>query len=101
MSSTKARPMNRRASANFAGLDGCRDPSFTHSQAKTGDNRITNAACTENNHEAYSEMSNSPTYTKREANRLIMDQACSHAPQDRDANAKKISNARKPHHSNA
>jgi hypothetical protein len=56
MSNTKASPTNRSASANFAGEDGCRGPSLTHSQAKMGDKRITNAAWMDTNHDAYSLM---------------------------------------------
>ena len=44
MSRTNARPTNISASANFAGDDGWRGPSLTHSHANTGDSRITNAA---------------------------------------------------------
>src|SRR3989442_999754 len=55
-SSTKARPTNNSARANFAGEDGCRGPSFIHNHAKMGDKRITNAAWTDTNQDAYSLM---------------------------------------------
>ena len=39
--------MNSRPSANFAGTDGSRGPSRSHSHAKTGASRITKTGCTD------------------------------------------------------
>ena len=44
--------MNRSAQANFAGEDGWREPSRTHSHAKIGARMITNRAWIETNHDA-------------------------------------------------
>src|SRR5947207_14105721 len=93
MSSTKASPTNSSASAKFAGEDGWRGPSFTHSQANAGDSRITNAAWMDTNHDAYSLMPSSSRRTYRSANRFSVDPACSYAPQKSDANAKNTTTA--------
>src|SRR5207249_1746032 len=77
MSSTKASPTNSSARANFAGEDGCRGPSFTHNHAKMGDKRITNAAWTDTNQDAYSLMPSSSRWTYRSANSASVDPACS------------------------
>src|SRR5215471_5998970 len=50
-SSRNAIPANSSASTNFDGTDGWRGPSFTQIHANTGDNRITNSACTDTYHE--------------------------------------------------
>src|SRR6058998_4436671 len=81
MSNTNARPTNTSASANLAGLEGWRGPSRIQSQAKNGDSRITNAACTDTNQEAYSLIPKSSRCTYRSANSVSVDPACSYAPQ--------------------
>src|SRR2546422_8810142 len=75
MSRTNARPTNISASANFAGDDGGRGPRLTHSHANTGDRGITNAACTDTNHEADRLTPSSSRRNYRAANRVILDPA--------------------------
>src|SRR5438105_1159833 len=52
ISSTKARPTNISASANFAGDNACLGPSLTHTHANSGDKMITNADWTATNDDA-------------------------------------------------
>src|SRR2546423_6308208 len=85
MSSTNASPTKTSANANLAGLEGCLGPSRTHSQANNGESRITNAACTETNHDAYNLSPSSSRWTYRSANSVSVEPACSYAPQNSDA----------------
>ena len=44
ISRTNASPTRTSAMANFAGLEGCRDPNRIQSHANSGDSKMTNAA---------------------------------------------------------
>src|SRR5262245_14003607 len=91
--------MNIRPRANFAGTDGSRGPRLVQIHTKTGDSAMTKIGGTDWNHVEGNDRPNTSRRVYRSANRFRVEPACSYAPQNSVATAKRITIAPMRFHS--